>query len=206
MEFELDQVEARVLGAMMEKEAATPDNYPLSLNALRMACNQKSNRHPVMDLEEGDVQAAIDSLRAKGLGVEITTGRVHKFRHRAGEVFNFDRREHAVICVLLLRGPQTPGELRGRTERLHEFDDLDAVHSTLNRLMERTPPLVTKLPRRPGEKESRFAHLLSGEVEVDEMEAPPPPTRAGYEERISRLETELAELKQEFDEFRRNFE
>ena len=208
MDFQLNEAEARVLGSLVEKEAATPEYYPLSLNALCAACNQKSNRDPVMSLDEGSVLGAVESLRAKGLVLRTSGGdhRVPKYGHRAGEVFNFDRREQAILCVLMLRGPQTVGELRGRTERLHTFDGLAEVESTLDRLMERTPPLVRKLARQPGEKEPRFAHLLSGEVAVHAQ--PPVPTehRPAVEDRMARIEEQLAELKQQFEEFRKNFE
>jgi uncharacterized protein len=206
----LSAVEVRVLGSLIEKEAATPEYYPLSLNALGAACNQKSNRDPVMSLDEDTVAAAVDSLRATGL-VLVTSGgehRVRKYSHRLGEVFNFDRREQVLLCVLMLRGPQTIGELRGRSERLYTFDSLDAVEATLSRLMERTPQLVTKLGRRPGEKEPRFAHLLAGEVELNEAEPAreSPGHSSPVDERIARLETDLAELKRQFEDFRRNFE
>jgi hypothetical protein len=140
-QFLLNEVETRVLGSLVEKETATPEYYPLSLHALTAACNQKSNREPVMSLDEDTVYDAIESLRAKGLTVDISGGdhRVHKYAHRLGEVFNFDRREQTLLCVLMLRGPQTVGELRGRSERLHNFDSLDDVESTLSRLAERTP-------------------------------------------------------------------
>jgi uncharacterized protein YceH (UPF0502 family) len=209
MDFQLNETEVRVLGALMEKEAATPEYYPLSLNALCAACNQRSNREPVMALDDETVLGAVESLREKGLLMRTSGGdhRVPKFGHRAGEVFNFDRREQAVLCVLLLRGPQTVGELRGRTERLHAFEGLGEVEATLHRLMERTPPLAQKLGRQPGEKEPRFAHLLSGEVVP--VHAPPRLTaehRAGMEERVSRMQEELAELRRQFDEFRNKFE
>ena len=204
MDFRLDQVEVRVLGALMEKESATPEYYPLSLNALVAASNQKTNRDPVVSLDVDAVLAAIEGLRARGLAMDISGAehRVHKYAHRLGEVFNFDRRQQAVLCLLMLRGPQTVGELRGRTERLYSFDDLAAVDATLRRLMERTPPLVTKLAREAGEKEPRFAHLLAGEV------APPEPQlqRASLEERVARLEVEFADFKRQFEEFRRSFD
>lgn len=208
MDLLLDNVELRVLGSLLEKEATTPEYYPLTLNALCAACNQKSNRDPVITLHEDTVLAALESLRAKGLAREISGAghRVHKYGHRVGEVFNFDRREQALMCVLMLRGPQTLGELRGRTSRLYEFDDLPAVETTLSHLMERTPPLVTKLPRRPGEKESRFAHLLAGEVEMPEPEAAAPERRPPLEERLIRLEAEVEELRRQFEEFRRSFD
>jgi uncharacterized protein YceH (UPF0502 family) len=225
MDLQLNPVEVRVLGSLMEKDAATPDYYPLSLNALLAACNQKSNREPVMSLDESTLLAAVESLCMRGLALDISGGehRVHKYGHRLGEVFNFDRREQAVMGVLMLRGPQTVGELRGRTERLYTFDDLASVEATLNHLAERTPPLVTKLARRPGEKESRFAHLLSGVPEPPEQDVAaysPRVVSSTSDERvlrletqterleteIARLETELADLRRQFEEFRRKFE
>jgi uncharacterized protein YceH (UPF0502 family) len=204
----LSEVEARVLGSLVEKETATPEYYPLSLHALAAACNQKSNREPVMSLDEDIVHAALESLRVKGLTVDISGGdhRVHKYAHRLGEVFNFDRREQTLLCVLMLRGPQTVGELRGRSERLHNFDSLDDVESTLGRLAERTPPLAKRLARRPGEKEARFAHLLSGDVESAESPTPPPPRPSPLEARVTQLEDGLAELKRQFEDFRKSFE
>jgi uncharacterized protein YceH (UPF0502 family) len=204
MELILTETEARVLGALVEKEATTPDYYPLSLNALVNACNQKSNRHPVMSLDEDAVRAALDGLNKKGLAGTASgaDSRVTKYEHRLQEAFNFSRPETAVLCVLLLRGPQTPGELRSRTERLYRFEDLETVHSALQHLMERQPPLVKVLPRQPGTKESRFAHLLSGDVEGWEPEPGPLPatTSAGGSsdsERIARLEAEVAALHEE---------
>ena len=214
----LDEVEVRVLGALLEKEIATPEYYPLSLNALINACNQKSNREPVMTLDEGAVRTALDSLNEKNLAGQSSSAdsRVPKYIHHLQEVFNFDRRETAVLCVLLLRGPQTPGELRGRTERMYRFDDLSVVESALHRLMEREPPLVMKLARQPGTKESRYAHLLSGEMEEWSAPAevgPEASIAVQDDERITRLETELeslrkevADLRQELKEFRKQFE
>ena len=204
----LNEVEARVLGSLVEKETSTPEYYPLSLHALTAACNQKSNREPVMSLDEDTVHAALESLRAKGLTVDISGGdhRVHKYAHRLGEVFNFDRREQTLLCVLMLRGPQTVGELRGRSERLYDFDSLDDVESTLTRLSERTPPLAKKLARRPGEKEARFAHLLSGDVESAEAPALPTPRSSPLEARVAQLESDLADLKRQFEDFRKSFE
>jgi hypothetical protein len=214
----LDENEVRVLGALLEKEINTPDYYPLSLNALINACNQKSNRDPVMELDESAVRQALDSLNEKNLAGQVTSAdsRVPKFAHRLQEVFNFDRRETAVLCVLLLRGPQTPGELRGRTERMYRFDDLGVVESALHRLMEREPPLVKKLARQPGTKESRYAHLLAGEVEEWSVPAGLQPVAvpgSQDEERIARLETEvenlrkeIADLRQDLEDFRKQFE
>jgi uncharacterized protein YceH (UPF0502 family) len=216
--LQLDEVEVRVLGALLEKELTTPEYYPLSLNALVNACNQKSNREPVVSYDEDTVADALDRLRDKGLALESTgrESRVAKYLHRFSEVFNFDRRELAILCVLMLRGPQTPGELRGRTQRLHEFDDLDAVEATLTRLMEREPDaLVKRLSRQPGTKESRYAHLFAGDVAdtFASASAAEPVERRGGDERIPRLEEEvrrlheeIAEIRAQFAEFRKQFE
>jgi hypothetical protein len=214
----LDDVETRVLGALVEKEITTPDYYPLSLNALVNACNQKSNRHPVMNLDEEAVRQALASLNEKGLAGAAggADSRVTKYEHGLQEAFNFSRPETALLCVLCLRGPQTPGELRGRTERLHRFDDLDVVHLALEHLMKREPPLVKVLPRQPGTKEARYAHLLSGDVETWEPE-PAPEAATSFvspdSERIARLENEVAalqqeitKLKQQLADFRKQFE
>jgi hypothetical protein len=208
MDLQLNDVEVRVLGALLEKDGTTPEYYPLSLNALCAACNQKSNREPVMSLDEDTVASAIDSLRVKGLALDISGGehRVHKYGHRMGEAFNFDRREQALMCVLMLRGPQTVGELRGRSERVYAFDGLADVEATLQRLAERTPPLVRKLARRPGEKEQRFAHLLGGDVEISALAAPSPERRPPLEERVTALETALSDLTRQFEEFRKKFD
>jgi uncharacterized protein len=197
--------EARALGALVEKEATTPDYYPLSLNALINACNQRSNREPVMDLDEDDVRQALHGLEAKQIAgrARSADGRVAKYEHWLGEAFNFSRAETALICVLLLRGPQTLGELRGRTERMHEFAEISDVMAGLQKLMEREPPLVTLLPRQPGSRESRYAHLLSGPVEAAITAAVSSPTVQGEErsserdERIARLETTVAELQRD---------
>ena len=203
--FHLTSAQARVLGALVEKEVTTPEYYPLSLNALINACNQRSNREPVMDLDEEEVRQALHGLedlklagRARG-----ADGRVAKYEHWLGEAFNFSRAESALMCVLLLRGPQTPGELRGRTERLHRFDEIAEVLAGLQRLMERSPALVAVLPRQPGTKEARYAHLLSGGVETAAWVPEAGNARreavedAGHEERIARLEAAMAELSQD---------
>src|SRR4051812_35138860 len=163
----LTTAEARVLGALVEKEVTTPDYYPLTMNALINACNQRSNREPVTNLDEDDVRQALHGLEDKQLAgrARSADGRVTKYEHWLGEAFNFSRAETALLCVLLLRGPQTPGELRGRTERMHRFEEISDVLAGLQKLMEREPPLVAVLPRQPGTKESRYAHLLSGAVE-----------------------------------------
>jgi uncharacterized protein YceH (UPF0502 family) len=206
MDWQLDAAETRVLGALLEKEIATPDYYPLSLNALVNACNQKSNREPVVSYDDDTVETALARLREQGLALRITgsDSRVPKHAQRFTEKFNLGRREAAVMCVLMLRGPQTVGELRGRTERLYTFDDLEAVEGTLNRLTEMG--FVKRLPRQAGFKESRFAQLLAGDVEVSE-EAPAVPERGSPEkDRIAALEAGLAELRREFEDFRKRFE
>ena len=207
MDWQLDAAEVRVLGALMEKEATTPDYYPMSLNALVNACNQKSNREPVVNYDDDTVEVALQGLRAKGLASRISgESRVPKHEQRFVEKFNLGRREAAIICVLMLRGAQTVGELRGRTERMFTFDDLEGVESTLNRLSEME--FVKKLPRQAGFKEQRWAHLLAGDIDVAEESAVAAPTERGPSdrERISVLEQEVAELKRAFEDFRRNFE
>jgi uncharacterized protein len=221
MDFDLSPVEVRILGALLEKEVTTPEYYPFSLNALVLACNQKSNRDPVMSLADETVAAALEPLRGNGLiyFVHETGSRVEKYRQRLSEILNLDRREFAVLCVLMLRGFQTVGELRERTQRLYAFDDLAAVESCLNRMMERTPaPLAVKLPRSVGSKEPRYAHLLSGIPEVTETEAvhgAPSDLvgRPSHVERITALENEVAALRQDVSdlrgqlaEFRKQFE
>ena len=201
----LTAAEARVLGALVEKEITTPDYYPLSLNALVNACNQRSNRDPIMDLDDEDVRQALHGLEAMRLAgpARGADGRVTKYEHRLGEAFNFTRAETALACVLLLRGPQTPGELRGRTERLHRFDEIGDVLAGLQKLMEREPALVAVLPRQPGTKESRYAHLLSGGVDAWTGPEPAPmETNANQTERIAQLEEAVAELRRELDSLR----
>jgi hypothetical protein len=207
MDWQLDAAELRVLGALMEKESATPEYYPLSLNALVNACNQKSNRDPVVSFDEEIVEQALEGLRHKGMATRITGRdvRVPKHGQSFTEKFNLGRREAALMCLLMLRGPQTPGELRSRSDRLYTFDDLEAVESTLNRLTEME--FVKKLPRQPGSRESRWTHLLAGDVEAAEEAAAPVMERATPDrERIAALEREVAELRRQFEEFRRNFE
>ena len=218
VELLLTDVEVRVLGSLVEKDATTPDYYPLSLNALVNACNQKSNRDPFMTLDENTVRDALASLQEKRLAgpVNSADSRVTKYEHRMQEVFNFSRGENAVLCVLLLRGPQTPGELRGRTERMHRFNDLDEVQFALQRLMQREPPLAKVLPRQPGTKESRYVHLLAGDVEGITGFVPThaaPSESVSNSERVERLEENVAllqreveDLKQQFANFRKQFD
>jgi uncharacterized protein YceH (UPF0502 family) len=221
----LSEIETRVLGSLIEKDITTPDYYPLSLNALVNACNQKNNRDPVMTLEEETVRRALNTLQEKRLAGPASgaDSRVTKFEHRLQEVFNFDRREIAVVCVLLLRGPQTPGELRSRTERMYHFEALDDIISTLDRLAQRELSLARVLPRQPGMTESRYTHLFSGEPTVSDVTGTESvasrassPANAGttsvidrlasLEEEVAHLRQELAEVQQQLAAFRRQFE
>lgn len=218
MNFLLTEIEVRVLGSLVEKDATTPDYYPLSINALVNACNQKSNRDPFMTLTEDAVRQALGNLKEKKLAgpVNSADSRVTKYEHRMQEVFNFSRGENAVLCVLMLRGAQTPGELRGRTERIHPFEDLDEVQSALQKLMQRDPPLAQVLQRQPGTKESRYVHLFCGLVEPFVMPEPNTTPRAirmdnaerleKLEETVSGVQREMEELKQQFAGFRKQFE
>ena len=198
----LSEVETRVLGALVEKELTTPEYYPLSLNALVNACNQKSNRDPVMSLNENAVSQALRDLEKEGLAgpADAMDNRVTKFGHRLGEVFNLGRRETAILCELLLRGPQTPGELRSRAERMYRFDDLGQVQSTLQLLAQREPPMVKMLPRQPGTKEARYSHLLSGDLQTPGAGGGTRSRKRAQRssgERIARLENEVAALQKE---------
>jgi len=226
MSFQLTDIEARVLGALVEKEITTPEYYPLSLNALVNACNQKSNREPVMSLDEDAVRSALRSLSDQSLARSAGgDSRVPKYEHRLNELFNFHRHEIAVLCVLLLRGPQTPGELRTRTDRMYSFEDLDSMHSALNLLMKREPPLVAVLPRQPGTKESRYTQLLSRGVEVEKVAHMPSTARsvdaiparaealssnsnqmAELQAEIASLRAELADLRAQFAAFQKQFQ
>jgi uncharacterized protein YceH (UPF0502 family) len=216
MDIVLNNMEARVLGAFIEKDITTPDYYPLSLNALVNACNQKNNRDPVMNLDENAVRDAVSGLQEFRLAGPAggADSRVTKYEHRLQEVFNLSRGETAILCVLLLRGPQTPGELRGRTERMHAFEDLDAVQASLQKLLQREPPLAAMLARQPGTKESRYAHLLSGEVDAAALNSVVPASVgipedervARLEEQLADLQREVSDLKQVFEGFRKQFE
>lgn len=209
MDIELTPLQARVIGSLMEKEASTPEHYPLSLNALTNACNQKSNRDPVMNLSEGEVQQAVDELIKKHLVSEKSGfgSRVVKYQHR---FFNsefggtrFDAAQMAVVCELLLRGPQTPGELRTRTARLHKFNEVSEVEQALNALMQHEEgPFVARLPREPGRRESRYAQLFCGAVEAAESApaaAAEPALGPSDRERLAQLEQTVAQLRQELD-------
>lgn len=216
MEIMLTETEVRVLGSLMEKEMATPEYYPLSLNALTNACNQKSNRHPVVSYDDTTVVRALDDLKEKGLARQSNVSRVPKYEQNFVVPRNLVRREAAVVCILLLRGPQTIGEIRGRTERLYQFADLEEADETLSSLIELG--YVAKMPRQPGRKESRYAHLLAGEpkfIEQEMIASLEPATlevRAADEktaelaESVQALRSEVEELKQAFFDFKKQFE
>jgi uncharacterized protein YceH (UPF0502 family) len=197
---------ARVLGSLLEKETTTPEYYPLSMLALTNACNQRSSRHPVMELGEDEVRMALHELEDIGLAAPVrgTESRVAKYAHHVGEVFNLRRGELAILCVLLLRGAQTPGELRSRTERLHSFTAMDEVEGTLQQLAQREPPLARALPREPGAREQRYVHLLSlvaanaGGATGDLSRNAAPPSdlsRDGVADRVATLESEVTQLR-----------
>lgn len=197
-------VEARVLGSLLEKEISTPEYYPLSLNALLNACNQKNNREPVMRLDEQDVRDALRALEDHQLAgpVRGADSRVTKYEHHLQEAFNFTRGETAVLCELLLRGPQTPGELRNRAERLYHFEELSDVVSVLQHLMQREPALVAVLPRQPGAREVRYAHLLCGEPVLPAASPGELVTGPSTTDRLLQLEAEVAQLRSEMSELR----
>jgi len=228
MQLTLTPIEARVLGSLIEKEITTPEYYPLSLNALTHACNQKSNRDPAMHLEEHEVRKALNHLEFQTLvrSVSASDSRVTKYEHRLQDAFNFYRPEIAILCELLLRGPQTPGELRTRGSRMHAFEDLESVHYALQRLAKREPPLVTILPRQSGTKEARYAHLL-GDSPPTAPAAPehvaPLPTAPHESDadvvssssarriesmavEIAELRTQIADLQSQFAAFQKQFE
>lgn len=218
MPHQINETEARIIGALVEKQLTTPEYYPLTLNALVNACNQKNNRDPVMSLTEGTVSSSIEALRDHNLVYVFygSTSRVPKYKHMLPTFYELELDEVAVLAVLLLRGPQTLGELRTRTERMHEFSGLGDVQETLDRLMRREDPIVLRLPVLAGQKEARFAHLLSGEIDIEALaEAQSSPARRGNvdAERIEKLEQELVALNAEveamkvaFEEFRKQFE
>jgi uncharacterized protein YceH (UPF0502 family) len=210
----LTDIETRVLGSLIEKQVTTPEYYPLTLNALTLACNQKNNRYPVTSYTESQVSDAVETLREKNLAYVFygSTSRVPKYKHVMPEVMRLSHPEVAVMCVLMLRGAQTLGELRGNASRLHEFSSLEEVEQTLNGLITLDEPLVARLPRQPGQKEGRFAHLLSGEInlealaESERVAAAAPSRRSNLEEKIEALTAEVEKLKEQFEQFRKQFE
>jgi uncharacterized protein YceH (UPF0502 family) len=207
----INEVEARILGALVEKQLTTPEYYPMTLNALVNACNQKSSRDPVVSYTETTVTEALDNLRDRNLVYVFygSTSRVPKYKHMLPSVYELDPKETALIDIMLLRGPQTLGELRTRTERLYDFQNLGEVQESLDGLMRRDDPLVTKLPVLAGQKEARFAHLLCGEVDVEAFAAAVTAQRTHGSidgERIQKLEEEVVELRGEIDSLKATFE
>lgn len=207
MDFVLTEPEIRVLGSLVEKEIATPEYYPMSLNALTNACNQKTNREPVVDYHEDEVREALYELKDKGLAIVCEGSRVFKYDNYLADQLGLSGAEVAAICVLMLRGPQTPGEIRNRSDRLYSFAELSEVETTLDGLAAREDgPFVVKLPRQPGRKENRYAHLLGGPVSVEPDTDQPAESGETLRTRVDRLESDLAALRQEFAEFRKQFE
>ena len=200
----LDFAEVRVLGCLVEKDLSTPDYYPMSVNALAQACNQKTNRDPVTDFSEGEVEDTLAALQRERLvGTASGAGsRVLKYRHALAEGMALSTPELAVLAVLMLRGPQTVGEIRGRSGRMHAFDSLDEVEQVLQQLADREPPLVTELERQPGQKEARYAHLLAGEPEIEA----PVVAASVAGDRLNQLEEEVRQLREELDALRTAFE
>lgn len=193
----MSPIQVRVLGCLIEKKESTPDQYPLTLNALRNACNQKSSRNPVVTYTEGEVRHTIRELESLGLVREEWGARVPRYEHLANKALGLHSKGIALMGTLMLRGPQTLGELKTHSHRLFEFEDLDDVQFALQHLVDQEPPMVTALPRQPGQKEDRYAHLLAGEPEVPESVSHPAPTRRAtdLELRVIELETELASLR-----------
>ncbi len=204
----LTETEARIVGALVEKQLTTPEYYPLTLNALVAACNQKTNREPVVNYTEQIVSGSLDDLRDKNLVYVFygSTSRVPKYKHIFADYFELEASEIAVLCVLMLRGAQTLGELRERTHRLYEFSGIGEVNETLDNLIRRDEPLVVKLERQAGQKEARFAHLLSGEVASYQPPEKTVSRSTANDERVGKLEQELENLKNEFNLFRQEFE
>jgi len=202
-DFDLAPLECRVLGCLLEKQLSTPDVYPLSLNALVNACNQSSNRDPVLAVTEAEAQAAVDALIARGLA-ETWPGRVLKVAHTAKPTWNLSVQEAALLAELLLRGPQTPGELRTNSRRMYAFPDLAELEGCLGALLEAEPPLIQRLPRAPGAREARVAHLLAGPVAVEA--APGRPALPAAPSRVEQLEAEVTVLREELADLRQAFE
>jgi uncharacterized protein YceH (UPF0502 family) len=192
----LDPTETRILGALMEKQLSTPEYYPLTLNALVAACNQKSNREPVMELSEAEVQGALDRLQEEKLVWRVMGGRAVRFDHNLDRVWHLNRREKAIMTLLLLRGAQTPGELRGRSDRLHTFESIAELEDTLRDMAAASEPLVRELPRRPGQKETRWVHLAGGGAEEEPAAVAAEPRAMGepLSARVARLEASVEQL------------
>lgn len=215
MDILLNEIEARIVGCLIEKEATTPEYYPLTLNALVAACNQKSNRFPVVEYDDKTVSQALEDLREKNIVYVFygSNSRVPKYKHILPKLLEIDRHEVAILCVLMLRSFQTIGELRERTSRIYEFESLDEVHQTLDELKKRDEPLILELPKQPGQKEARYAHLLSGEISAEAIATTTFTPAQAKQDQIAKLEAEIEELKNgfaalrvEFEEFKKQFE
>lgn len=207
----LDPVETRVLGVLLEKEKSTPEYYPMSLHGIQTACNQKSSRNPVVQYDETTVQIGIDGLKRRGLVLTVSGGgsRVIKFKHNAGIVLDLETAEEAVLCLVLLRGPLTPGEIKSNSGRLFEFDSLEHVQQTLEAMTTRENPLLMQLPRKAGQKEARYMHLLNGAPDLSAWEEEQEPLRvqsSGLEERVRTLEAEVSELKEKLENLLKQLE
>ncbi len=205
---EMNEIEARIVGCLVEKQLTTPEYYPLTLNALIAACNQKTNRDPVVNFDETTVERALDILRDKNLVYVFygSSSRVPKYKHMLPSVYELDERETAIVSVLMLRGAQTIGELNQRTSRLYEFSGLNEISETLDGLAKREEPIVVKLERQPGQKEARYAHLLSGEIDIEAFARESANAQMPRADRIAELERELENLRNEFNLFRESFE
>jgi uncharacterized protein YceH (UPF0502 family) len=219
MPEKLTDIEARILGSLVEKQLTTPEYYPLTLNSLITACNQKNNRDPVVSYDEATVSRALEDLRDRNLVYVFygSTSRVPKYKHMLPSFYELEPAQVALVSVMMLRGPQTLGELRERSGRLHQFENLGEVRETLDKLMRRDEPVIAKLPPQPGQKEARFAHLLSGEINIEELAAASASARmsrspvdndrtSALEARVASLENEMAQMRQMFDDFRKQFE
>jgi uncharacterized protein YceH (UPF0502 family) len=193
-------MQVRVLGCLIEKKATTPDQYPMTINSIKNACNQKTSRVPVVSYYEGEIGHTLRELEELGLVSEAWSTRAAKYEHHFGKVLEVMQKDKAVLCTLMLRGPQTAGEIRNHCQRLYAFDDIDDVEYVLQRLAEHQPPRVMQLPRQAGQKEQRYAHLLCGEPDLSNLPAAPQRGRSGLEERVSQLETEVEALKQQLNE------
>lgn len=205
---EMNEIEARIVGCLVEKQLTTPEYYPLTLNALVAACNQKTNREPVTNYSESEIERALDILRDKNLVYVFygSSSRVPKYKHMLPNVYELDARETALVSVLMLRGAQTIGELNQRTGRLYEFSGLNEISETLDGLAKREEPIVFRLERQPGQKEARYAHLLSGAIDIESYVRESANAQIPRADRIAELEREIENLKSEFNSFRESFE
>ncbi len=201
LETTLTDIQVRILGCLIEKQHTTPDQYPLTLNALKNACNQKTSRVPVVSYYEGEIGAALNELESLDLVVKAWSARAPKYEHKLPRELDIQSSATAVLCALMLRGPQTAGELRNHTQRIHQFDDIDDVEYVLGRLCRREPALAMKLPKQPGQKEERFVHLLAGEPDIEAMSAAVVmQSQSPLEQRVSELEQTVKQLQEKIEQ------